>query len=99
MVQNGSLPAYVAAVLVTFVGLTAFAATRGLIVHGLPLVRWTPGRGRDGRSCCSSPPGSSLAPQRFGAVILLGAVGYSLSLVYLLYGALTWPSHSSSWNR
>ncbi|QYG91197.1 DUF4040 domain-containing protein [Iamia sp. SCSIO 61187] len=86
-IQNGSLPAYIAVVFVMVVAGLGAAAVSGLDVG--------PGGTSDGgllqagvAVLAAAMAGAIVATRRrFVAVLMLGAVGYSIAVIFLLYGA------------
>jgi multicomponent Na+:H+ antiporter subunit A len=87
VVQNGSLPAYLIVILMTAVFLPAASAVAsappplGATELGSP-VQWMLGLG-----IAAATVAIAKARRRFGAVLLLGAVGYGLAALYLIQGA------------
>ncbi|HEX6421233.1 MAG TPA: hydrogen gas-evolving membrane-bound hydrogenase subunit E [Acidimicrobiales bacterium] len=87
IVQNGSLPIYAAVILLTAVVVPGGAlATRGEW-PGWPRFADTPLQVLLAAVIVATATGASVVKRRFGAVILLGAVGYGMSLVFVVQGA------------
>lgn len=86
VVQNGSLPVYVAVILMTAVVVPA----SGLLSApwpGWPSVAHTPGQGLLAAAIVLAAIGAATANRRFVAVVLLGGVGYSMGLLFVFQGA------------
>lgn len=87
LIQNGSLPAYVAVVFVMVVAGLGAAAVSGLEVG--PAGTSDGGLLQAGVAVLSAAMAGAIVAtrRRFVAVLMLGTVGYSTAVIFLLYGA------------
>lgn len=87
VVQSGSLPVYAAVILLTAVLVPGAA----LILHGSwsgwPRFAETPLQALLAAIIISAAVAASVVKRRFAAVVLLGAVGYGMGLVFVVQGA------------
>jgi multicomponent Na+:H+ antiporter subunit A len=87
VVQNGSLPIYMAVILLTAVVIPGGALVTYGEWPGWPRFADTPLQVLLAGTIVATATAASVVKRRFGAVILLGAVGYSMSLVFVVQGA------------
>jgi multicomponent Na+:H+ antiporter subunit A len=87
MVQNGSLPIYTAVILLTAVVVPGGALVTYGDWPGWPQFAETPLQVLLAGVIVAAAVAASVVKRRFGAVILLGAVGYGMSLVFVVQGA------------
>ncbi len=89
-VQTGSLPAYLTVILLTTAALPTTALLGATVLPALmapPLFAESPLQTAVGVGIAVAAIGTALARRRFAAVLLLGAVGYGVALLFVLQGA------------
>lgn len=89
-VQSGSLPAYLTVILLTTAALPATALVRADALPALlapPLLAESWLQAAVGAATAAAAVGVALARRRFAAVLLLGAVGYGVALLFVIQGA------------
>jgi multicomponent Na+:H+ antiporter subunit A len=87
IVQNGSLPTYLAVILLTVLALPGLALTR---VSGIPsgtVVAESPLQAAVAALVIAAAVGAALARRRFAAVLFLGGVGYGVAVLFVIQGA------------
>ncbi|MCB1026697.1 MAG: DUF4040 domain-containing protein, partial [Microthrixaceae bacterium] len=87
IVQSGSLPTYVGVVLVTVVTVPGVALIGELQGQTLPRFADSPGEVAVTALIVVAAAAAALIRRRLSAVLCLGAVGYGMSLLYVLRGA------------
>ena len=86
IVQSGSLPVYLGTVLLTMVALTGGALVAGTRLTG-DLMAWDqPLQAVVGVVAAAAAIATARARRRFTAVLLLGAVGYGVAVMFVLQG-------------
>jgi multicomponent Na+:H+ antiporter subunit A len=87
VVQNGSLPTYLAIILLTMVALPAVALARGAsLPDGLTFAE-SPLQVAVAALVLVAAAGAATARGRFAAVLFLGGVGYGVAVLFLIQGA------------
>jgi len=88
IVQNGSLPTYLAVILLTVLALPGLALTR---VTGVPsggiVAAESPLQAAVAALVIAAAAGAALARRRFAAVLFLGGVGYGVAVLFVIQGA------------
>jgi multicomponent Na+:H+ antiporter subunit A len=87
LVQNGSLPAYIAVVFVMMVAGLGAAAVSGLDVGPAGTIDGGLLQAAVAALAAAMAVAIVATRRRFVAVLMLGAVGYSIAVIFLLYGA------------
>ena len=86
-VQTGSLPRYVAIILLVVVGGPAAVALATVSLPGLPDPTDVPAQLVLAAAIVSASIATTLVSRRLGAVVVLGAVGYSMAGLFIAQGA------------
>jgi multicomponent Na+:H+ antiporter subunit A len=84
--QNGSLPVYIAIILLTTIAVPSSVLVRANW-PGWPVVAESPAQVVIAVLIAVSAFAATVARRRFSAALLLGAVGYGMSLVFVVQGA------------
>ena len=85
--QNGSLPTYVAVILLTVLALPGVALTRvSRMPSGIDAAE-SPLQAAVAALVIGAAIGAALARRRFAAVLFLGGVGYGVAVLFLIQGA------------
>ncbi|MGH9150651.1 MAG: hydrogen gas-evolving membrane-bound hydrogenase subunit E, partial [Acidimicrobiales bacterium] len=87
VVQNGSLPVYSAVILLTAAAVPAVALATGAAWPGLPPLAESPAQVVLAAMIITAAVTATVMTRRFAAVLLLGAVGYGMGLVFVVQGA------------
>ena len=87
IVQSGSLPVYLATVLVTVLALPGLALVRETRVPALPEVAASPMQLLVAALVLVAACGAAVAAQRIHSVLFLGAVGYGMAVLFVIHGA------------
>ncbi|HVL50545.1 MAG TPA: hydrogen gas-evolving membrane-bound hydrogenase subunit E, partial [Actinomycetota bacterium] len=87
VVQNGSLPVYIAIILLTTVALPAWALATGGLGPGDLTFAESPLQAVVGAAVMVAALLMARARQRFVAVLLLGAVGFGVAVLFVIQGA------------
>ncbi len=87
VVQNGSLPVYVGVILLTAVAFAAGGLVTGDVWPGAPPLADTPAQAGVAALVISAAFAAATLRRRFAAVVVLGAVGYGMALIFVVQGA------------
>jgi len=87
IVQNGSLPIYLAVISLTLVILPGSALVNVLRLPGAPAWAANPAQGLVAVLVIAAAIGAVAAERRFAAVLMLGAAGYGVALLFVIHGA------------
>jgi multicomponent Na+:H+ antiporter subunit A len=87
VVQNGSLPIYLAVILLTVVAVPGWVLATGTRWPELPGLTDSLLQVVVGAGILGAATGAAVVRRRFDAVLLLGGVGFSLALLYVIHGA------------
>ncbi len=87
VIQNGSLPAYVAVIFSVVVAGVAAAALRGAEVGPAGLVGGQPLQGAVAFLAATMAVAMIATRRRFVAVLMLGSIGYAMAVIFLIQGA------------
>jgi len=87
VVQNGSLPIYLAVISLTLVLLPGSALATVLRLLELPPWASNPAQGLVAGLVIAAAIGAGVAERRFGAVLMLGAAGYGVAVLFVIHGA------------
>jgi multicomponent Na+:H+ antiporter subunit A len=87
VVQNGSLPVYIAVILLTTVALPGGVVLLHRPWAGWPTFAETPVQVVTAAVVIGAALGAATVARRFAAVLLLGGVGYGMAVVFVIQGA------------
>ena len=88
IVQNGSLPTYLAVILLTVLALPGLALTRVTEMPSEAIVAAeSPLQAAVAALVIAAATGAALARRRFAAVLFLGGIGYGVAVLFVIQGA------------